>query len=121
MTETIYNGLVSYPWDTVNSHHLNRYIQFINAILAKRPENVKFKYSEKHHILPKSMGGTNDKENLIYLSYREHYLAHYMLAKAFPNHNIVFALTKMMDGKERIKNSKLYEDAKIITGELHIY
>lgn len=119
MTEIIYNGLVSYPWDEVNSHHLNRYIQFINAILTKRPENVKFEYSERHHILPKSMGGTNDKENLIYLSYREHYLAHYMLAKAFPNHNIVFALTKMMDGKERIKNSKLYEDVKIITGELH--
>lgn len=113
MTETIYNGLVSYPWDEVNSHHLNRYIQFINAILTKRSENVKFEYSEKHHILPKSMGGSNDKENLIYLSYREHYIAHYMLAKAFPNHNISSALTKMMDGKERIKNSRLYETARI--------
>lgn len=111
MTETIYSSLLSYPWDKVNSHHLNRYIQFINAILTKRPENVKFEYSERHHILPKSMGGSNNKENLIYLSYREHYLAHYMLAKAFPNHNIVFALFYMMN-KSNNRNSHLYENAK---------
>jgi len=31
---------------------------------------------ERHHILPKSLGGTNDKSNLVYLIPREHFIAH---------------------------------------------
>lgn len=31
-------------------------------------------YFEKHHILPKSLGGTNDKENLVKLTAREHFI-----------------------------------------------
>jgi hypothetical protein len=38
---------------------------------------------EKHHILPKSIGGKNDKKNLIVLTPREHFIAHRMLAKMF--------------------------------------
>lgn len=36
---------------------------------------------ERHHILPKSMGGTDDEDNLICLSHRDHYFAHCCLAK----------------------------------------
>lgn len=38
-------------------------------------------YYECHHILPKSLGGTDDPENLIYLTAEEHFLAHMLLAK----------------------------------------
>ena len=41
-------------------------------------------YFERHHILPKCMGGKDDYENLIYLSARCHLLAHWLLMKAFP-------------------------------------
>ena len=107
---TTYNQLIMYEWNT-NYHYLIKYINFIQSILSNR-ENVRFPNSEQHHIVPKCMGGTNIENNLIYLSYREHYIAHYMLAKAFPLHPITFAITKMMDGLERIKNSRLYESAK---------
>lgn len=40
-------------------------------------------YTEKHHILPKCMGGTNDKFNLVLLSAREHILVHVLLAKIY--------------------------------------
>lgn len=36
---------------------------------------------EKHHILPKSMGGSNDGDNLIHLTLREHFLSHQLLTK----------------------------------------
>lgn len=36
-------------------------------------------YYESHHIIPKHMGGTNDPDNLVLLTFREHILAHYML------------------------------------------
>lgn len=38
-------------------------------------------YCERHHVLPKSLGGSNAKRNLIRLTYREHFLAHWLLTK----------------------------------------
>jgi hypothetical protein len=40
-------------------------------------------YSEKHHIIPRSMGGTDSKSNLINLTSRQHFVAHWMLWKAY--------------------------------------
>ena len=42
-------------------------------------------YNEKHHILPKCMGGTNDIENLVLMPVRYHIMAHIILTKAFPD------------------------------------
>lgn len=36
---------------------------------------------ETHHIVPKCMGGSNDKENLVNLTAREHFVAHKLLYK----------------------------------------
>lgn len=36
---------------------------------------------ERHHILPKCMGGSKDKANLVLLTYREHFIAHWLLVK----------------------------------------
>lgn len=36
-------------------------------------------YTEAHHILPRSLGGTDDKENLVLFTAREHYVAHKLL------------------------------------------
>lgn len=38
-------------------------------------------YTECHHILPKSLGGSNDKSNLINLTAREHFICHLLLTK----------------------------------------
>ena len=52
-------------------------------------------YSENHHIIPKSFGGTNDKDNLIRLTAREHFIIHRLLAKIYPNTGMVHAIFKM--------------------------
>lgn len=36
---------------------------------------------EKHHIIPRSLGGGNEKENLVSLTPREHFICHRFLAK----------------------------------------
>lgn len=38
-------------------------------------------YAEKHHVIPKSMGGTNGKENLVRLTAKQHFVAHKLLTK----------------------------------------
>lgn len=38
-------------------------------------------YTESHHIIPKSLGGTNKKTNLVLLSGREHFIVHWLLTK----------------------------------------
>lgn len=41
-------------------------------------------YSEKHHIIPRCMGGSDDEDNLVRLTAREHYVAHLLLVKIYP-------------------------------------
>jgi hypothetical protein len=53
-------------------------------------------YSETHHIVPKCMGGNDDKHNLVELTPEEHYLAHQLLVKIHPNNfKLAFAANAM--------------------------
>lgn len=38
-------------------------------------------YTEKHHIIPKSLGGDNSKENIVRLTAKEHFVCHRLLCK----------------------------------------
>ena len=57
----------------------SRYIKFIDSLKSQVVEG----YSEKHHIVPRSHGGSNKKDNLIALTPRQHFIAHRMLWKAY--------------------------------------
>lgn len=47
-------------------------------------------YSERHRILPGCMGGKYTEDNIAYLSGEEHYVAHQLLVKIYPNvHGII--------------------------------
>ena len=49
-------------------------------------------YFEKHHIIPKCMGGLNQNDNYALLTAREHYLAHWLLWKTDKsNHKLLLA------------------------------
>jgi hypothetical protein len=61
----------------------------------------KFKY-EKHHIIPKSMGGDNSKSNIAILTPREHAFAHLLLVRFLSGTNkakMIFALKSMISYK----------------------
>jgi len=51
---------------------------------------------ETHHILPRSLGGTNKKSNLIRLSLSDHVFAHFVLAKLHGG-KMYLALIMMLD------------------------
>lgn len=40
-------------------------------------------YLEKHHVIPRSHGGSNAKDNLVLLTAREHFVAHMLLARIY--------------------------------------
>lgn len=59
-----------------------------------------FIYYENHHILPKCLGGTNDKSNLVLLTAREHFICHKLLVEIYPKNNkLIHAVHKMMFSK----------------------
>jgi hypothetical protein len=62
------------------SKYTHWYYQIIHQ--ATVSANVRTKgYYERHHIIPKSLGGTHRKENLVKLTAREHYVCHQLLAR----------------------------------------
>ena len=68
---------------------------------------------EKHHILPKSMGGTDEEENIIALTYREHFIAHWMLWKIHRNQEMADAFWLMAHTKQyRRMNSRTFQKLK---------
>lgn len=71
-------------------------------------------YFEKHHIIPKCLGGDNSKSNLVLLTGREHCLCHYLLWKTNKNSRALFyAHYRMVNPKRYIKfSSKQYEQFK---------
>jgi len=61
----------------------NKYSHWYYSIITNAKARVLSKevYTESHHILPKSLGGNNSKDNLARLTAREHYIVHRLLIK----------------------------------------
>ena len=60
----------------------NKYTNWYNNIIANALLDVNREgYLESHHIIPKSIGGTNDKSNLVKLTPKEHFICHMLLPK----------------------------------------
>lgn len=61
----------------------NKYSKAYLKIVHHRQNNLHSSdvYTEKHHIIPKSIGGQNRKQNLLIVSAREHFILHWLLTK----------------------------------------
>lgn len=71
-------------------------------------------YFEKHHIIPKCMGGTDNKSNFVLFTPREHVIAHRLLWKANPdNYSLMWAYTRTVNSHKGILTSREVELAKI--------
>jgi group I intron endonuclease len=76
---------------------------------------------ESHHIIPKSLGGKNNRENISFLTPREHFIAHALLTKMVTEkihkRSMAYAFARMkvsnnISGYSRIGNGKLYESMR---------
>jgi len=99
---------------------METYNDFIQNILNVRGRfGCGEEYHERHHILPKSIGGTDDDVNLIDLYAKEHFEAHRLLALENPNNDkLIYAWTCMAfvenKGQKRYKiSAEEYAEAKI--------
>ena len=64
----------------------NKYTKWYNNIVSNAQARAATTgYTEKHHIIPKSLGGANDKNNLVVLTAREHFICHWLLTKMVLN------------------------------------
>lgn len=67
-------------------------------------------YRESHHIIPKCLNGTDDNDNLVYLTASEHYVAHQLLVKMYPTCRELIHAANMMCVKDsnQKRNNKEY-------------
>lgn len=68
-------------------------------------------YYEKHHIIMRSMGGTNDENNLVRLTAREHFIAHRLLWMIYKNRQTAWAF-KLMCSNNKSWSSKIYTELR---------
>lgn len=74
-------------------------------------------YTERHHIIPKCMGGI-DEDNIVVLTAREHLIAHWLLHKIYPdNADLRFAFYCMTrsNNNQRWCKGRAYQAAKSIS------
>lgn len=93
------------------------YERIYNQLIEKRKVHKLTGYTETHHIQPKSLGGSDSKDNLVELTAKEHFIAHLLLAKFKPCHQTMNAIMIMRCknyGQHRndIQNSRMYEWAR---------
>jgi len=68
-------------------------------------------YTERHHIIPRCMGGNDHMDNLVELLPEEHLIAHLLLVKIHPENNkLVYAAHGMRNGFNNVNrvNNKKY-------------
>ena len=85
------------------------YTRIYNQII-KRAQNRKIDgYVEKHHIVPKCIGGLDVKENIVELTAREHFLCHRLLCEIYSQEpKLWYALWLMAIGKKKQNYKNLY-------------
>jgi hypothetical protein len=65
----------------IQNKYYHWYQNLVNKAKERQLDNTV--YQEKHHILPKCLGGKDTAENLVSLTLREHYIAHLLLSKFY--------------------------------------
>lgn len=60
---------------------MNKYTKYYNQIVERARVRVLTAYSERHHVVPRSLGGTDTADNLVNLTAREHFICHWLLTK----------------------------------------
>lgn len=107
---------------------MNKYTYWYNAIVNRARNRVVSGYTEKHHIIPQSLGGSNDKDNLVDLTAREHFICHWLLTKIYTGEaksKMIYALNGMKRSNEFAQRyetaitSRVYEHLKKEFSKVH--
>jgi hypothetical protein len=102
----------------IDNHFTEKYFEIINCAQTRCPSSMKRKqirdimgYAERHHIIPKSVGGSNNLDNLVWLTADEHFESHLLLVEMLEGparRKMLSALTRMMN-KQSHSQQREYE------------
>lgn len=91
---------------------INKYSKWYNSIIENAKSRHLTEGFERHHIIPKSLGGSNLLQNIARLTPREHFVCHMLLTKMTQGENkakmVNAALRLANDHKGRCINSRIY-------------
>lgn len=91
----------------INNKYYSIYYSIIQTAQSREIADT---ISEKHHILPRSLGGTDDDVNLVLLTPREHFICHKLLPKFTTGRNRYKMIRAhvLMSGNSKY-SSRVYE------------
>ena len=101
----------------------SKYERWHDAIIARARLRRLDLYCEQHHVRPRSLGGDDSPANLVDLTYREHFLVHWLLTKICSGndkHKMVMALhcmTMPLNEGRRVGGWRIEVSKRAIRGE----
>lgn len=107
-------------------NYASLYTRLIQRALSENRVRSVGSYYEAHHIVPKCLGGTDDKSNIVLLTAKEHFVAHRVLIRVYPGDSkIAYAyimMCRMNNGLQSriLPSSRAYQEARELHSSLHI-
>ena len=90
------------------------YDNLIESRLFRGRKKVKNDGFNKHHIIPKCMGGKDEENNYVLLTSREHIIAHMLLHRIYPNNSsLSYACLRMIQSSEKDPNQKTFKTREL--------
>lgn len=117
--------MINWPVEIIENKYSRWYEQIVTRAKTRILSNDT--YSERHHVIPKSVGGNNSKDNIVVLTAREHFVCHWLLIK-FTTGRFRLKMAAALSMMHRTKNdhmnryksvnfSRIYESIKILHSE----
>jgi hypothetical protein len=94
----------------------NKYTKYYTLITNRAKNRTLQGYTERHHIIPQAMGGSNNKDNLVNLTAREHFICHWLLVKMTDGDargKMIYALRGMNASNEYQERYSSYITARV--------
>ena len=84
------------------------YQKHYNILIQRAKEREVNTYTERHHIIPRCLGGKDEKDNLVELTAREHFIANLLLSKIYPNvYGLILAISMMCIQSNNHSNNRI--------------
>jgi len=96
---------------------MNKYEKWYSAITNRAKYRTLDGYKERHHIIPHSLGGSDDSDNLVDLTAREHFLCHWLLTKMYTGEARGKMINALYMMRAESPHQKRYESK--ITGRIY--
>lgn len=79
-----------------NMNYQKIYNSIVERAIKENRKKFKGIYYEKHHIIPRCMGGIDNNSNLVLLTAKEHFMCHLLLIRIYTNNSKLWYSIDMM-------------------------